>query len=168
MQIRDGVVEEAELAALLPAPLQQGLAPGEQIARQGQHQRRGRGVGRVRHGRAEHCVGVHDGQQVRQVAAGHHVVPGVERAGDGGVDVLRGFSHGMSPLSGLKEIRKAFEALIKIFPTNGSTFKVIKTAVKDDLFYIVWSAKTPVVEYTYATDSFIIQGGKILRQTFKN
>lgn len=60
----------------------------------------------------------------------------------------------------------AFEALIKIFPTNGSTFKVIKTAVKDDLFYIVWSAKTPVVEYTYATDSFIIQGGKILRQTF--
>lgn len=68
--------------------------------------------------------------------------------------------------SGLKEIRKAFEALIKIFPTNGSAFKVIKTAVKDDLFYIVWSAKTPVVEYTYATDSFIIQGGKILRQTF--
>ena len=30
----------------------------------------------------------------------------------------------------------------------------------------LWSAKTPVVEYTYATDRFIIQGGKILRQTF--
>ncbi|MNE01040.1 hypothetical protein D3C80_934670 [compost metagenome] len=41
VQIRDGVIEEAELAALLPAPLQQGLAPGEQVARQGQHQRHG-------------------------------------------------------------------------------------------------------------------------------
>jgi hypothetical protein len=43
---------------------------------------------------------------------------------------------------------------------------VIKTAVKNDMFYVVWSAKTPVVEYTFATDTFIIQGGKILRQTF--
>jgi hypothetical protein len=43
---------------------------------------------------------------------------------------------------------------------------VIKTAVKNDVFYVVWSAKTPVVEFTFATDTFIIQGGKILRQTF--
>lgn len=61
--------------------------------------------------------------------------------------------------SGLAEIRKAF-------PSKGSTFNVIKTAVKNDMFYVVWSAKTPVVEYTFATDTFIIQGGKILRQTF--
>ena len=44
--------------------------------------------------------------------------------------------------------------------------KLDLTAVKNDLFYVAWSAKTPVVEYTFATDSFIIQGGKILRQTF--
>ena len=68
--------------------------------------------------------------------------------------------------SGLAEIRKAFVELVKAFPTKGSTFNVIKTAVKNDLFYIVWSAKTPVVEFNYATDTFIIQGGKILRQTF--
>jgi hypothetical protein len=68
--------------------------------------------------------------------------------------------------SGLAEIRKAFVEIVKAFPTKGSTFNVIKTAVKNDLFYVAWSAKTPVVEYTFATDSFIIQGGKILRQTF--
>ena len=33
--------KEAELAALLPAPLQQRLAPAEEVARQGQHQRHG-------------------------------------------------------------------------------------------------------------------------------
>ncbi|MNC18620.1 hypothetical protein D3C75_665250 [compost metagenome] len=32
VQIHDGVIEETELAALLPAPLLQGLAPGEQVA----------------------------------------------------------------------------------------------------------------------------------------
>jgi hypothetical protein len=68
--------------------------------------------------------------------------------------------------SGLTEIRKAFVEIVKAFPTKSSTFNVIKTAVKNDLFYIAWSAKTPVVEYTFATDTFIIQGGKILRQTF--
>jgi hypothetical protein len=68
--------------------------------------------------------------------------------------------------SGLAEIKKAFIEIVKAFPTNGSTFNVIKTAVKNDLFYVAWSAKTPVVEYTFATDTFIIQGGKILRQTF--
>jgi hypothetical protein len=68
--------------------------------------------------------------------------------------------------SGLAEIRKAFVELVKAFPSKGSTFQVIKTALKNDVFYIAWSAKTPVVEYTFATDSFIIQGGKILRQTF--
>ena len=41
VQIRDVVIEEAELAALLPAPLQQRLAPAEEVARQGQHQRHG-------------------------------------------------------------------------------------------------------------------------------
>lgn len=68
--------------------------------------------------------------------------------------------------SGLAEIRKAFVEIVKAFPSKGSTFNVIKTAVKNDMFYVVWSAKTPVVEYTFATDTFIIQGGKILRQTF--
>ena len=41
VQIHDVVVEKAELAALLPAPLQQRLAPAEEVARQGQHQRHG-------------------------------------------------------------------------------------------------------------------------------
>ena len=68
--------------------------------------------------------------------------------------------------SGLVEIRKAFVEIVKAFPTIGSKFNVIKTAVKNDMFYVFWSAKTPVVEYTFATDTFIIQGGKILRQTF--
>lgn len=36
--------------------------------------------------------------------------------------------------SGLAEIRKAFVEIVKAFPSKGSTFNVIKTAVKNDMF----------------------------------
>ena len=73
MQIRDVVIEEAELAALLPAPLQQRLAPAEEVARQGQHQRHG--VFRYRGARvvadvADTDVGGAARLQIHVVAAG--------------------------------------------------------------------------------------------------
>lgn len=68
--------------------------------------------------------------------------------------------------SGLKEIRKNLEDALKMFPEETTTSKVVKTVIKKDVAYIIWSAKTPQFELIFATDSFIIQNGKIIRQTF--
>lgn len=68
--------------------------------------------------------------------------------------------------SGLAEIRKGFEGAFKMFPKDSTTIQVVKTVVKNDIAYIIWSAKTPKFELGFGTDSFIIQNGKIIRQTF--
>jgi hypothetical protein len=68
--------------------------------------------------------------------------------------------------SGLAEIRKGFEGVFKRFPKDSTTHEIIKTTVKKDVAYILWKAKGPKAELTFASDSFIIQNGKIVRQTF--
>lgn len=67
---------------------------------------------------------------------------------------------------GLAEIRKNFEGAFKLFPKDSITFTMTKTVVLQDVAYILWQAKTPKFELSYATDSFIIRDGKILRQTY--
>lgn len=67
---------------------------------------------------------------------------------------------------GLAEIRKNFEGAFTLFPKDSITFTLNKTIVLQDVAYILWTAKTPKFELSYATDSFIIQNGKIVRQTY--
>jgi hypothetical protein len=67
---------------------------------------------------------------------------------------------------GLTEIRKNFEGAFAAFPKDSMTFTLNKTIVLQDVAYILWQAKTPKFELSYATDSFIIQNGKIVRQTY--
>lgn len=67
---------------------------------------------------------------------------------------------------GLAEIRKNFEGAFTMFPKDSLTFTMTKTIILQDVAYILWQAKTPKFELSYATDSFIIQGGKIIRQTY--
>ncbi len=69
-------------------------------------------------------------------------------------------------VTGLTEIRAHFEEAFKAFPKDSSTYETIKTVIKGDLAFTVWKAKTPVLEFSYATDTFIVQNGKITRQTF--
>lgn len=67
---------------------------------------------------------------------------------------------------GLQEIKLFFAGLITHFPNQKSSFDLDKLVVYDDFAYIVWHAKTPSIEVPLATDTYIINEGKIYRQTF--
>lgn len=67
---------------------------------------------------------------------------------------------------GLDEIRANFIAAFKAFPKDSSTLTLNKTVVNQDVGYILWGAATPTFQLVYATDTFIIQNGKIIRQTY--
>lgn len=68
--------------------------------------------------------------------------------------------------TGLAEIKANFARAFTMFPKDSSTYETVKTVIKDDMAYILWKCKTPKVELSLATDTFIIQDGKIIRQTF--
>lgn len=67
---------------------------------------------------------------------------------------------------GLSEIRENFVGAFAAFPKDSSTLVLDKSVVVNDVGYILWHAKTPVFTLSYATDTFIIQNGKIVRQTY--
>ena len=67
---------------------------------------------------------------------------------------------------GLKEIRENFVNAFAAFPKDSTTMKLDKSVVQQDVGYILWQATTPKFKLTFATDTFIIQNGKILRQTY--
>lgn len=69
-------------------------------------------------------------------------------------------------LKGLEEIRKNFEGAFVKFPKDKTSFKLNKSVVIGDVGYILWQAKAPAVDLTFATDSFVIRNGKIVSQTF--
>jgi hypothetical protein len=67
---------------------------------------------------------------------------------------------------GPEDIKTFFAALIAQFPKHQSSFELDKLVVDDDLIYIIWHGKTPVLDIPFATDTFIIKNGKIHQQTF--
>ena len=67
---------------------------------------------------------------------------------------------------GLDEIRTNFENAFKAFPKDGTTFQLDKSVVEGDVAYILWQAKTPAFNLSYATDTFIIRDSKIISQTY--
>lgn len=67
---------------------------------------------------------------------------------------------------GLNEIRENFVNAFKAFPSGDATLTLNKSVVSGDVGYILWEASTPAFNLTYATDTFIIQNGKIIRQTY--
>jgi hypothetical protein len=67
---------------------------------------------------------------------------------------------------GLGQIRKNFEDAYRIFPKDKTVFQLSKRVIDRDVAYILWQAKTPTFNLTYATDTFIIRNGKIIRQTY--
>jgi len=68
--------------------------------------------------------------------------------------------------TGLEEIKTFFVHLISHFPKQKSSFELDKMVVNDGMAFIVWHAKTPSLDVPLGTDTFIIQDGKIHRQTF--
>lgn len=67
---------------------------------------------------------------------------------------------------GLEQIRENFINAFKLFPSDSTMFTLDKSIVVKDVGYILWKSKTPTFNLTYATDTFIIRGGKIVRQTY--
>jgi hypothetical protein len=68
--------------------------------------------------------------------------------------------------SGLEEIRGNFINAFKAFPTGSAKLTLNNSIVVQDVGYILWEADAPEFNLTYATDTFIIRNGKILRQTY--
>ena len=70
------------------------------------------------------------------------------------------------PLSGVDAIRPLFEGLLAEFAKPGSSFELKHQSIKGDYAYILWTAETADNRYDLATDTFVVQNGKIVAQSF--
>ena len=69
-------------------------------------------------------------------------------------------------LIGLAALRQHFAKVFTVFPKDSTTLQLNKSVVNQDVGYIIWEATAPTLKVSYGTDTFIIQNGKIVRQTF--
>lgn len=67
---------------------------------------------------------------------------------------------------GLSEIRENFVFAFSVFPKDSTSFQLDKSIIQGDVGYIIWKAKAPKINLSFATDTFIIHNGKIVRQTY--
>ena len=68
---------------------------------------------------------------------------------------------------GVGQIREAFKEMFAgIMPPDTSTTKLEKEVVEGELAFIVWSGSSDKYSIPFATDTFLVRGGKIVRQTF--
>lgn len=67
---------------------------------------------------------------------------------------------------GLAQIRQNFENAFAAFPHSQTTFLLDKSVIDRDVAYILWRADAPTFRLTYATDTFVVRDGKIIRQTY--
>lgn len=67
---------------------------------------------------------------------------------------------------GLTEIRENFVSAFSAFPKDSAVLQLDKSVVVNDVGYIIWQATTPKFKLSFATDTFIIRNGKIIRQTY--
>ena len=70
------------------------------------------------------------------------------------------------PLRGPEAIRSFFVKLFEEFAKPGTSFEMLRQEVDGDTAYIVWKAETADNRFELATDTFIVQNGKIVTQTF--
>jgi hypothetical protein len=68
--------------------------------------------------------------------------------------------------NGLAEIRENFVSAFAAFPKDSAVLQLDKSVVVNDVGYILWQATTPKFKLSFATDTFIIRNGKIIRQTY--
>ena len=67
---------------------------------------------------------------------------------------------------GLEQIKGLFVGLFPAFPTGESEINLDKMVINNEMAFIVWHGSSPSVEVPFATDTFIIMDGKIVRQSF--
>jgi ketosteroid isomerase-like protein len=69
-------------------------------------------------------------------------------------------------LRGSEAIRRFFVGLFEEFAKPGMSFEMLAQEVDGDTAYIVWKAETADNRFELGTDTFIVQNGKIVTQTF--
>jgi ketosteroid isomerase-like protein len=70
------------------------------------------------------------------------------------------------PLKGADAIRPMFEAMFAEFEKPGAAFTMEQQSVEGDYAFILWTAETADNVYEVATDTFVVQDGKIVAQSF--
>ncbi len=70
------------------------------------------------------------------------------------------------PLHGPDAIRPLFQAMIAEFAKPGAVFTMKQQFVEGDYAYILWTAETADNTYELGTDTFVVQEGKIVAQSF--
>ena len=70
------------------------------------------------------------------------------------------------PLRGVDGINTFFQALLAEFGKPGATFSLKHQSIEGDYGYILWTAETADNEYGLGTDTFVVQDGKIVVQSF--
>jgi ketosteroid isomerase-like protein len=70
------------------------------------------------------------------------------------------------PLRGVDAIRPLFQALIAEFGKPGAAFRMEQQSVEGDYAYILWTAETADNVYEVGTDTFVVQNGKIVAQSY--
>jgi ketosteroid isomerase-like protein len=70
------------------------------------------------------------------------------------------------PLKGKDAIRPLLEALIAEFAKPGAAFNLKQQFAEAAYGYIVWTAETADQIYELATDTFVVQNGKIVAQSY--
>jgi hypothetical protein len=97
----------------------------------------------------------------------HHVSAFIEADVD---EIIKDFSEQselltpQGPLTGLNAIRSFFEDIFKAVP-KGSSLEMKQELIRDNVAYIVWAGESPFVSIPTGTDTFIVEGDKIICQT---
>jgi ketosteroid isomerase-like protein len=66
---------------------------------------------------------------------------------------------------GLEAISSFYSYAFTLFPKGNTTLELKKITAKGDKVYIIWTADSPVVTVSFATDCFEIKHGKIVWQS---
>jgi hypothetical protein len=69
-------------------------------------------------------------------------------------------------LHGTESIREFYGTLFDAFEKPGTSFDLLQQEVDDNTAYIVWKAETADNLFELCTDTFIVENGEIMIQTF--
>ena len=69
-------------------------------------------------------------------------------------------------LKGLDGIKPLFQRMFAEFAKPGASFEMKQVSIDGEYAYIIWSAETAENVYDLGTDTFFVQNGKIVVQSF--
>jgi predicted SnoaL-like aldol condensation-catalyzing enzyme len=68
-------------------------------------------------------------------------------------------------IAGKEAISSFYTYAFTLFPKDKTSLEIKKLIIKEDKVYMVWTADSPVINVSFATDCFEIKDGKIVWQT---